>query len=56
MLVGCVLNAVAFVSVLWRASPVLVYMLIAYATLGTYITVVGFGRPLMSLHWESQKR
>jgi len=56
VLAGSVLQVVAFSSVLWGISPLLVGFLALYAILGTLVTVGVFGRPLVRLNFEQLKR
>ena len=39
-----VLNVAAFSRVLWSVSPTLVWVLVGYATIGTWLTTSVFGR------------
>lgn len=50
------LQIVAFSGVLWSISRVLVYFLVIYATVGTLITVLVFGRPLVGLNFFQLRR
>jgi len=42
--------------VLWMVAPSLVYFLLGYAVLGTWLTTSVFGRRLMRLHYVILKR
>ena len=50
------LQIVAFSGVLWSISRGLVFFLIAYATVGTLVTVLVFGRPLVGLNFFQLRR
>lgn len=54
--IGSLMQLVAFSWVLWSISPKLVYVLIAYTFLGTWLTVKVFGAPLMRLNFFQLKR
>ncbi len=54
--VGAVLDLVAFCGVLWSISREMVYFLIVYATAGTAITVLFFGKVLIGLNYYQLKR
>eukprot|EP00899_Mesostigma_viride_P013075 jgi/Mesvir1/21769/Mv04170-RA.2 len=56
VVVGHVLNATAFIAVLWRESRGAVVFLWVYAVLGTYITVRVFGAKLAGLKAEGLQR
>lgn len=51
-----VLGIAAFSGVLWTISRELVLFLLAYAVLGTLVTVGVFGQPLVKLNFEQLKR
>ncbi|MEL7359425.1 MAG: ABC transporter ATP-binding protein/permease [Cyanobacteria bacterium J06560_6] len=51
-----VLEMIAFSGVLWGISRELVLFLLAYAVLGTLITVGVFGQPLVKLNFEQLKK
>lgn len=51
-----VLQVIAFSGVLWGISKNLVGFLVLYALLGTIITVVIFGKPLVRLNFEQLKK
>ncbi|WP_084652085.1 ABC transporter ATP-binding protein/permease [Ottowia thiooxydans] len=53
---GSMMQLVAFSWVLWSISPLLVYVLVAYTALGTWLTVKVFGAPLMRLNFFQLKR
>jgi len=46
----------AVLKVLWDVSPGLVLFIIVYTSLGTLVTVTGFGQPLMRLFYEMLHR
>ena len=50
------LQLVAFSGVLWSISKVLVVILLIYATVGTLITALVFGRPLVALNFFQLRR
>lgn len=56
ILVGEVLQLIAFSSVLWTISRPLVYFLIIYAFAGTFITLFFFGKVLIGLNFYQLKR
>jgi putative ATP-binding cassette transporter len=56
VLVESVLAIVAFSSVLWGISRSLVAFLVLYALIGTLVTSVVFGKPLVRLNFEQLKR
>ena len=56
VIVGSLLEIVAFSGVLWGISRELVLFLLAYAVVGTLATVGVFGRPLVRLNFEQLKR
>ncbi len=56
VLVESVLSVIAFSSVLWGISRPLVFFLVLYAVLGTLVTTVVFGKPLVRLNFEQLKR
>lgn len=51
-----VLEVIAFSGVLWGISRELVLFLVAYAVVGTALTVGVFGQPLVRLNFEQLKR
>ncbi|MEL6263596.1 MAG: ABC transporter ATP-binding protein/permease [Cyanobacteria bacterium J06626_6] len=51
-----VLEIIAFSGVLWVISRELVLFLLAYAVLGTLVTVGVFGQPLVKLNFEQLKK
>lgn len=55
-LVESVLSVIAFSSVLWGISKLLVFFLVFYALLGTLTTTLVFGRPLVRLNFEQLKK
>ncbi|MGF1517697.1 MAG: ABC transporter ATP-binding protein/permease [Nodosilinea sp.] len=56
VVVSSVLQVIAFSGVLWGISKSLVGFLVLYALLGTLVTVVIFGQPLVRLNFEQLKR
>lgn len=56
IIIGEILQLIAFSSVLWTISRSLVYFLIVYAIAGTVITLVFFGKVLIGLNFYQLKR
>ncbi|MBW4518899.1 MAG: ABC transporter ATP-binding protein/permease [Scytolyngbya sp. HA4215-MV1] len=56
VLVESVLSVIAFSSVLWGISRPLVLFLVLYALVGTLVTTVVFGKPLVRLNFEQLKK
>lgn len=56
VLVESVLSVIAFSSVLWGISKPLVFFLVLYALIGTLVTTVIFGKPLVRLNFEQLKK
>lgn len=56
ILIGSVIQLVAFSAVLWSISWVLVYFLVFYAIFGTIVTLAVFGKPLLGLNFMQLKR
>ncbi len=56
IILGAIIQLIAFTSVLWNISKVLVGFLILYAIVGTAVTTFGFGRPLVLLNFLQLKR
>lgn len=56
ILIGSVLQLVAFSAVLWSVSRELVYFLVFYAIFGTVFTLAVFGKPLLSLNFMQLRR
>jgi putative ATP-binding cassette transporter len=56
ILLGSAMQLVAFSTVLWGLSKTLVGFLIAYALIGTVLSIVLFGRPLIRLNFWQLKR
>ncbi|BBN07121.1 vitamin B12/bleomycin/antimicrobial peptide transport system ATP-binding/permease protein [Marchantia polymorpha subsp. ruderalis] len=50
------LNICAFTGVLWSIAPELVYFLLGYSVIGTYVTVRLFGKKLMQLQFQGLQR
>jgi putative ATP-binding cassette transporter len=56
VVIGALLELIAFSSVLWSISPELVYFLIVYAIVGTAFTVLVFGKILIGINFYQLKR
>ncbi|HEY9807569.1 MAG TPA: ATP-binding cassette domain-containing protein, partial [Candidatus Obscuribacterales bacterium] len=56
VLVESVLSVIAFSGVLWGISRPLVFFLVLYALVGTIVTTVVFGKPLVRLNFEQLKK
>ncbi|WAL59230.1 ABC transporter ATP-binding protein/permease [Thermocoleostomius sinensis] len=56
VLVESVLAVIAFSGVLWGISRPLVLFLVLYALIGTLVTTIVFGKPLVRLNFEQLKR
>lgn len=56
VVVSSVLQVIAFSGVLWGISKNLVGFLVLYALLGTLITVLVFGQPLVRLNFQQLKK
>jgi putative ATP-binding cassette transporter len=56
VLVESVLSVIAFSSVLWGISKPLVFFLVLYALIGTLVTTIIFGKPLVRLNFEQLKK
>ena len=56
IVLGSVIQLIAFSSVLWIISPGLVYFLIGYAVFSTVFTGRVFGRPLIGLNFRQLQR
>lgn len=56
LLMETIIQIVAFSGVLWSISRSLVFILSAYATIGTLITFFVFGRPLVKLNFFQLRR
>nr|WP_290224954.1 ABC transporter ATP-binding protein/permease [Trichocoleus desertorum] len=56
VLVESVLSVIAFSGVLWGISRPLVLFLVLYALVGTVVTTVVFGKPLVRLNFEQLKK
>ena len=56
IILGAVIQLVAFSRVLWSISHLLVGILVVYAAAGTLITTFGFGRVLVGLNFLQLKR
>jgi putative ATP-binding cassette transporter len=55
-LLSAVLTLIAFSSVLWAISKLLVGILIVYAAIGTVMTFGVFGKPLIGLNFQQLRR
>jgi putative ATP-binding cassette transporter len=56
IVVGSILQLIAFSSVLWSISRELVYFLVLYAIAGSLITVYVYGKPLIGLNFLQLRR
>ena len=56
ILIGAMLQLVAFSSVLWSISREMVYFLVLYAIFGTLVTLFVFGKVLIGLNFLQLKR
>jgi len=56
VLVESVLSVIVFSSVLWGISRPLVLFLVLYALIGTLVTTLIFGKPLVRLNYEQLKK
>jgi putative ATP-binding cassette transporter len=56
LILKSVLTVIAFSSVLWGISRSLVIFLVAYALIGTLVTTLVFGKPLVRLNFEQLKK
>lgn len=56
IIVGELMQLIAFSSVLWTISRPLVYFIIVYAVAGTLITLIFFGKVLIGLNFHQLKR
>ena len=56
VLIGAVLDLVAFSGVLWSISTELVFFLVIYAIAGTAVTLLVFGKVLIGLNFYQLKR
>lgn len=56
VLIGALLQLIAFSGVLWSISRELVYFLIVYATAGTAVTLLVFGKILIGLNFYQLRR
>lgn len=56
VLIGSLLQLIAFSRVLWSISHGLVYFLVVYAIAGTLITLFVYGRPLTALNFRQLRR
>ena len=56
MLVESILSVIAFSGVLWGISKPLVIFLVLYAVVGTLVTTLVFGKPLVRLNFEQLKK
>jgi putative ATP-binding cassette transporter len=54
--VSAVLQLVAFSSILWAISKTLVGFLVVYAIVGTSVTFLVFGKPLIGLNFQQLRR
>lgn len=56
ILVGSILQLIAFSSVLWSISRELVYFLVLYSTAGTLITMLVYGKALIGLNFRQLRQ
>jgi putative ATP-binding cassette transporter len=56
VIIGALLQLIAFSGVLWSISTDLVYFLIVYAIVGTAVTVLVFGKVLIGLNFYQLRR
>ena len=56
VLVESILSVIAFSGVLWGISKPLVIFLVLYALVGTLVTTLVFGKPLVRLNFEQLKK
>ncbi len=56
ILIGAILQLIAFSSVLWSISREMVYFLVLYAIFGTLVTLFVFGKVLIGLNFRQLKR
>ena len=56
VIVGSVLQIIAFSGVLWGISRPLVIFLVVYAIVGTFVAAFFFGKPLVRLNFEQLKK
>jgi putative ATP-binding cassette transporter len=56
IVVGSIMDLIAFSNVLWSISRELVYFLVAYAIAGTLVTVYVYGKPLIGLNFLQLRR
>ncbi|HVY32254.1 MAG TPA: ABC transporter ATP-binding protein/permease [Polyangiaceae bacterium] len=54
--IGAVLQLLAFSSVLWTTSRLLVGILVGYAGAGTLVSIGVFGKPLIALNFQQLRR
>lgn len=56
VILGAVIQLIAFTGVLWSISRLLVGFLVVYAIAGTLVATIGFGRPLIGLNFRQLQR
>lgn len=56
LILGYVFQLVAFSGVLWQIYPPLFFLIVAYGSLGTILTVFIFGRPLTTLQFAQLRK
>lgn len=56
LMLGSVMQLVAFCAVLWSLSKLLVAFLVIYATVGTFLALYVFGSPLIQLNFWQLRR
>ena len=55
-IVSAALQLIAFSGVLWRISQTMVWVLLAYALVGTTVTFFVFGRPMIGLNFQQLRK
>ncbi|HEY1395315.1 ABC transporter ATP-binding protein/permease [Roseateles sp.] len=56
LMIGSLMQLVAFCAVLWSLSKLLVAFLVVYATVGTFLALYVFGSPLIQLNFWQLRR
>ncbi|WP_431258130.1 ABC transporter ATP-binding protein/permease [Roseateles chitinivorans] len=56
LMIGSMMQLVAFCAVLWSLSKLLVAFLVVYATVGTFLALYVFGSPLIQLNFWQLRR
>jgi vitamin B12/bleomycin/antimicrobial peptide transport system ATP-binding/permease protein len=55
-MVSAVLQLIAFSGILWSISRTLIWVLVAYALIGTTVTFFVFGKPMIGLNFQQLRR